>query len=373
MKIIEINIIQFGKFKDEAFTLSDGFNLVRGDNESGKSTLLAFIKFVMYGVGRKNPSVTVGERERAISWNAGIAAGSLTVEDTDGKKYRIERAGREGARGAYLDKARIIDLESGSEMFAGEIPGEHFLGISAQAYDSMCNIRQLETVTVGTDAVKGAIDNLLSSGDESTSIQAALKTLDAERRRLMHTNGRGGLVWESENTVERLKNEYKSSLSFENECAKNQDELERVEISLQKARDEHQIAQKLCDLHDDVLRLQGFDRLRTLEAEHASLEKESTELDKGANIDISTASYDTVAQIKGVADSLKRSDDALSMAKKEFNNAENALGNIDIANSAALASVLDEFGSPRSATAYYATKAKKATNSLIGAVILGSH
>ena len=58
----------------------------------------------------------------------------------------------------------------------------------------MCNIKQLEAVAVGGDVVKGAIDNLLSSGDENTNVQAAIKTLDTERRRLLHTNGRGGLV-----------------------------------------------------------------------------------------------------------------------------------------------------------------------------------
>ena len=92
MRIIEANIIQFGKFKDCTFTFDKGFNIVKGDNESGKSTLLAFIKFALYGVGRKNPNIEVGERERALSWNVGIAAGSLTLEDVDGKKYRIERS-----------------------------------------------------------------------------------------------------------------------------------------------------------------------------------------------------------------------------------------------------------------------------------------
>ena len=111
MKIIEANIIQFGKFQDRAFTFEDGFNIVKGDNESGKSTLLGFIKFALYGVGRKNPNVDVGERERALSWNVGVAAGSLTVEDENGKKYRIERNGRAGARGTYSDKVKIFDLE----------------------------------------------------------------------------------------------------------------------------------------------------------------------------------------------------------------------------------------------------------------------
>ena len=372
MKIIEINIIQFGKFKDRTFTFSNGFNVVRGDNESGKSTLLAFIKFALYGVGRKNPSVAVGERERAISWNTGIAAGSLTIEDVDGRRYRIERAGREGSKGAYADKARIIDLESGAEVFEGEIPGEHFLGINAGAYDSMCNIRQLETIAVGTDAVKGAIDNLLSSGDESTSVQAALKTLDAERRRLLHTNGRGGIVFDCEANLERLKNEHRTSIAFENECAKNSDELERVELSLRKARDEHRIAQKLCDLHDDVLRLGKFNKLRELEEENTELCARLQELDASAGFDASRATYERAAEMTGLADSLLRNRDAFVSAQNELEAAEASLNNVDLINSEGLSALLDEYGSARAAGAYYGAKAKKAKSSLVCAILFGA-
>lgn len=372
MKIVEINIIQFGKFKNEVFTFRDGFNIVKGDNESGKSTLLAFIKFALYGVGRKNPNVTVGERERAVSWGTGIAAGSLTIEDIDGKKYRIERAGREGARGTYADKVRIIDLESGGEVFGGEVPGEHFLGIGASAYDSMCNIKQLETVVIGADSVKGAIDNLLSSGDEGTNVQAATKMLDTERRRLMHTNGRGGLVFDSEMALERLKSEHRTALILENERIKNTDELERVELSLAKAREEHKIAQKMCDLYDDVLRLDAFERLRGLEAERTELEGALRSLNEDADFDVALASYERIAEIKSASDGLAASEGAFKSAEAEFKNAENSLLNIDISGSEGLSSLLDEFSSPRSAGAHFATKLKRMRSSLLGTVILGA-
>ena len=372
MKIIEINIIQFGKFKNEVFTFTDGFNIVKGDNESGKSTILAFIRFALYGIGRKNPNVIVGERERAVSWGTGMAAGSLTIEDIDGKKYRIERAGREGARGTFSDKVRIIDLENGSEAFGDEVPGEHFLGIGASAYDSMCNIKQLETVVIGADSVKSAIDNLLSSGDESTDIQAAIKMLDTERRRLMHTNGRGGLVFESEMALERLKSEHRNALILENERVKNADELERVELSLAKARDEHKIAQKMCDLYDDVLRLESFERLRELELESVELEGAMRELDGGAGFDVSLASYEKIAEINSASEALSSSQDALTNAENEYKNAENALNSIDITNSDILSSLLDEFNSPRSAGAHFGSKVKKMRSSLLGTIVLGS-
>lgn len=369
MKIIEANIIQFGKFKDRVFTFDDGFNIVKGDNESGKSTLLGFIKFALYGVGRKNPTVAVGERERALSWNIGIAAGSLTVEDNDGRKYRIERAGREGARGAYVDKARIIDLESGDEVFSGEVPGEHFLGINAQGYDSMCNIKQLETVAVGADAVKGVIDNLLSSGDESLDVQSALKALDAERRRLMHSNGKGGLVYESGLTLDRLKSDYKTAISYENERMKNTDELSRVEVTLAKAREEHGLAQRMCDLHDDVLRIEKFDRLRSLKKEEEALIGEINALDNSVDFDINNANYEKIAQINSICDALSRGEALFESAEMGLKAAENELNALGSPNSRGFAEILEEFGSPRGAVAHLSAKKKKKSSSALSLTI----
>ncbi len=371
MRIIELNIIQFGKFKDRSFTLERGFNVVKGDNESGKSTLLGFIKFALYGVGRKNPSIAVGERERALSWNVGIAAGSLVIEDVDGKRYRIERSGREGERGTYVDKARIIDLTSGEEVFSGEVPGEHFLGIDAGAYDSMCNIKQLDTVAIGADAVKGVIDNLLSSGDENTNVQGAIKMLDTERRRLLHTNGRGGLVYEGELALNRLKADYKSAISFEGECIKNKDELEAVEQSLAKAQEEFKIAQKMCDIHDDVLRLQKFDTLAELKEKRKAQLLEISNLERGAHFDIDLASYERIARLNGASESLGRSESSLAVAKNELLDSEAALSSVKIENFESFGEIIDQYGSVRNAISHLETKKKKRSSSALALTVLG--
>ncbi len=371
MKIIEINIIQFGKFRDRVFKLEDGFNIVKGDNESGKSTLLGFIKYALYGVGRKNPSVSVGERERAVSWNVGIAAGSLTLMDVDGKKYRIERNGRESAKGAFSDKARIIDLENGEEVFIGEVPGEHFLGINAQAYDSMCNIKQLEAVMIGTDAVKGVIDNLLSSGDENMNIQSALKTLDQERRRLMHTNGKGGLVYEREMELERLKNEHRGAIIAENEKIKNYNELESVTLSLERARDEFNIAQRMCDAYDDVARLEKFDELAKYKESALKLDEKSRELDASVDFDTSFVDYEYSAKIKSAVSSLQRSKESVLAAKRELEEAEDALSKISCENSRGFSEILEEFQTPAAAVAYLGAKKKKKNSFALALVITG--
>ena len=53
MKILEIYAEDFGCLSDRRFTFGDGFNLIEGANESGKSTLLALLRFLFYGFPRR--------------------------------------------------------------------------------------------------------------------------------------------------------------------------------------------------------------------------------------------------------------------------------------------------------------------------------
>ena len=118
--------------------------------------------------------------------------------------------------------------------------------------------------------------------------------------------------------MQRLKNDYKSAQIFEKECAKNIDELERVELSLAKAKSEFDISQKMCDLHDDVLRLNRFDELATIKTQLELLEKESEELDKSVNFDVTKASHEAVASIKNAATLFAESRGSLESANADF-------------------------------------------------------
>ena len=126
MQIQKLLINEYGSFRDREFILDGGMNVIEGDNESGKSTVLSFIRFILYGMPRKAAG-TVTERDRGISWSGGVAGGSmeLTVPDKNGEPhpYRIERHGQlRGAAGHenYAETCKIIDLISGTEVFEGD-------------------------------------------------------------------------------------------------------------------------------------------------------------------------------------------------------------------------------------------------------------
>ena len=54
MIIKSLEIISFGKFKNKTIDFDDGLNVICGDNESGKSTIMSFIYAMLYGFGAKN-------------------------------------------------------------------------------------------------------------------------------------------------------------------------------------------------------------------------------------------------------------------------------------------------------------------------------
>ena len=54
-----IHIQSFGKINNLTLELDGGINIITGENESGKSTICNFIRFVFYGLPSKTVAVVV--------------------------------------------------------------------------------------------------------------------------------------------------------------------------------------------------------------------------------------------------------------------------------------------------------------------------
>ena len=54
MKINKIQINGFGNIANKTMDFSDGINIIHGNNESGKSTTVHFIKSMFYGINKNN-------------------------------------------------------------------------------------------------------------------------------------------------------------------------------------------------------------------------------------------------------------------------------------------------------------------------------
>jgi uncharacterized protein YhaN len=96
MKIESIHITGFGVWSDKAWSsLAPGINVFYGPNEAGKSTLMAFVRAILFGFERR------GGVRRYEPVNGGAHGGWLDL-DVAGRKVRIERKPGRSVRGTVV-------------------------------------------------------------------------------------------------------------------------------------------------------------------------------------------------------------------------------------------------------------------------------
>ena len=87
MIINKLKINGFGKLENKEIELNDKINIIKGDNESGKSTLLKFISSSLYGISRNKNGKDISDYDKYIPWNADEFSGKITYHVDNGDKW----------------------------------------------------------------------------------------------------------------------------------------------------------------------------------------------------------------------------------------------------------------------------------------------
>lgn len=274
MIIKRIDIVSFGSLHNVSAELSDGINIISGANESGKSTILAFIRFILYGLPSRRSEEGALEHDRALSWTSSTAEGSLEVESERGS-FRIERRGvRADNRDGYSEKCRMIDLATGSEVLKGEIPGQYLLGVPAGVYDSTASVKQQALSSLSGSEVGASIENILFSADEAIYTERALTRLNTARRQFRLQRGNGGRI--AELTAQR--DELRGRLIEAEEASKNaltlRASVERSRKLTAELRRKLTAAEDRLRAFETIQTLKRFDMLHAGEAKIAALKEE---------------------------------------------------------------------------------------------------
>ena len=280
MRIIECTLAEFGAFKEKTFTFGDGLNIIEGGNESGKSTLLAFIKFMFYGVPRKTAGEAVPERDRILSWDGGVASGRMTLETADGT-FRIERTLRRvqnGERESYPETVRLIDLATGEQIHKGEVPGEVFFGAPLSVFESTCAVRQSQCTQLHTAELGASIENLLFTGDESLNTQRATAKLDSLRRVLLHKNSKGGRLYELGNERQELRERLTRARMLAGAVVDRSLKIEELKKQTARRRERLAVCEEKCNNFESLALLRRFAQMHETEKKTAVLRARLDEL-----------------------------------------------------------------------------------------------
>ena len=268
MKILELNIREFGCLKNTRITPDSRLTIIEGDNESGKSMIMEFVLFMLYGLPRRGVGA---EAERGISRDGHRAAGSMRFVCGE-REYTVERQITEGTgrRGAL----RVVDMTDGQELSLAVEPGEHFLGVPREVYVGSCSIGQLQSSAVSGKKESSAIGNLLSGGDETVNVGDAEKKLESIRVGYRHKTGRGGALVEQSERVAALQRELEAAK--ENYARVNLLEAEerRLVTTLSELAEKQTEAARTLEQISLRFTLRQFEELHRVEAQRAELAQE---------------------------------------------------------------------------------------------------
>lgn len=312
MRIIEMTVNEFGCIKDRTVRPSEKLNLIYGENESGKSTLLLFIKFMLYGLGRRSASNS--ERERSLSWSGKRAAGSMTLEH-EGRRYRIERNFTESGRSAN-DQVAIISLEDGSPINTEKAPGEYFLGVPKEVFESSACVGQMRSAEINGEKTASSIENMLSSADESVDTAKILKNLDALRVTYRHKNRSGGSLVQSEHKIARLRAEVEQARDAAANLELNEQRLAHMKSDYDTAKTAFDKADALLGELNKVGVVKRFEKLRELRGELEELTKKKRELELALRHGDFVPTREHTAELKLLARSLLEAQKDLEAQKQ---------------------------------------------------------
>lgn len=203
MKILEIYIERFGILRERSIRFDSGMNVLSGENESGKSTVLSFIRYMLYGLpGGRGTHNGVTDADRF--GHDGAVGGTLTYAADSGAKYRLERHTTDDGR----DRAQVVDLATG-RITADPEPGKRLFGVSEKVFSGTAFVSQADGIAVS--GLSGAIENILTSADVTVSVQKAAERLNQARRTLSPKKGDGGEIAQKKAALAAMEEELSRS------------------------------------------------------------------------------------------------------------------------------------------------------------------
>lgn len=225
MIIREANIGKFGKLENQKYQFAPQINVIYGANESGKSTLMQFLKAMLFGLEKTRVRKTLDTYNRYEPWDTPAYFYGSMMFETGQQQFLLER------NFYYKEKrARLVNIRDGEELSVEYGDLDMLLGnVSAAAYENTCCIGQ-EQLLPGRELgvlLEDERSNLAQTGSGDFQLSKALRELEQKRKN-------------AEKTRKELEQQ---RLSHIHQLEVNQQVLER-DIAGLKAQQEKQSTQQ---------------------------------------------------------------------------------------------------------------------------------
>jgi uncharacterized protein YhaN len=237
VKITDVQIDGFGVWNDLKLThLPESMAVFYGPNEAGKTTLLHFLRSILYGYD-------ADRRSRYLPpISGGRSGGALGVVDTGGR-LTVRRTPSSGLGSDELGRVEVLSS-------TGARQGQHVLGtllcgIDESIFNNVFAVGLREVQELGTldDTEAAAHLYKLTSGLDRVSLVDVMRDLAATRNQILAVDGSESLLWKLQAERERLETQLRDLSAgagrwaqlagqrkeLQEEVARLEDSIERME------------------------------------------------------------------------------------------------------------------------------------------------
>ncbi len=241
MRLLRLQIENFGKLQNYSLDFQDGLNTLHAPNGWGKSTLAVFIKAMLYGLpATSKRALDENERKKYTPWQGGAFGGSLEFSCARGE-FRVERTF--GAKES-ADTFALYDLQTNrpSQAFSRDL-GEELFGIDADGFERSTYLSQRALFEKSENStISARLNNLLDDVDDIGSYDEAIALLEKRRKFYTMTGNRGAIaelereIFERETELEQLHRVELAVKEHQAELAECQAQMQALQNELTDTR-----------------------------------------------------------------------------------------------------------------------------------------
>lgn len=298
MKIEKVQINAFGNLENKQIELGENINIIKGKNESGKSTFLKFIVDMFYGISKNKRGKEFSDYDRYKPWNNEEFSGKITYKLDNGEKYEVFRDFNKknpkiyNEEGEDISKEYTIDKVAGSKFFTEQTKIEEntFLSTFAACQTEVKLEKQEQNILVQKLA------NLAGTGEDNVSYKKALEKLNkkqVEEIGTLRTTGRPmNLVKEEQfklqdeiGELETYKEERyiidENKNTLESKVQENEQELEILK-QIKRLYENRKIEEQKLEIQQTLIN-SDEEKIQKLKSEKKEIELEYQEIENNIN------------------------------------------------------------------------------------------
>lgn len=183
MLIKKIQVNNFGKLKNKEIELKNGINIIYGENESGKSTLLDFIVSMFYGINKSKNGKEISNYDKYTPWADGEFSGKICYELDNTENFEVYRNFTKRAPQIFdknandISKNFTIDKNEGNKFFYDQTKvDEDLFNMSMVIHQQEVRLDNKSQNTLIQKA-----SNIMLTGEDDISYQEVLRKMNKKQ------------------------------------------------------------------------------------------------------------------------------------------------------------------------------------------------